>query len=134
MGDAIIASVILRSMRRSPNFERGDARVPGGLRPHLRSDEVVVGTYQNPEPGARYLIVFTEVAINIMEGEQLTRRLSWADVVGYESPKADSNIEGVRLQTRDGTYVVPIAGSFGPGSKFKDAFNLTMVFRSLLGR
>jgi hypothetical protein len=134
MADAITASVVLRSMRGSPNFVRGDARVPGELRRHLRSDEVVVGTYQNPEAGEPCLIVFTDVAINIIEGELLARRISWADVVGYESPKADSKIEGVKLQTRDGIYVVPIAGSFGPGGKFKDAFNLAMVFRSLLGR
>lgn len=134
MADAITASVILRSMRGSPNFERGDARAAGELRRHLGSDEVIVGTYQNPEPGERYLIVFTDAAINIVEGEQLARRILWVDVVSYEAPKAASKIEGVKLETRDGIYVVPIAGSFGPEGKFKDAFNLAMVFRSLLGR
>jgi|ERR1044071_818029 hypothetical protein len=134
MTNAIIASVILRSMKGSPNFVRGDLRVPGAMRLHLGSDEVVVGTYQNPEPGERYLIVFTDVAINVLEGEQLVRRILWTDVVDYESPKTDLKIEGLKLQTTNDTYVVPIAGSFGPESRFKDAFNLAMVFRSLLSR
>jgi hypothetical protein len=62
------------------------------------------------------------------------RRILWADVVDYESPKTDGTIEGLKLQTLEGTYFVPIAGSFGPKGKFKDAFNLAMVFRSLLRR
>jgi hypothetical protein len=134
MADAIVASVILRSMRGSPNFERGDARAPGALRRHLGPDETVVGTYQAPEAGDVCLVVLTDVAINILEGDQLVRRIIWSDVIDYESPKTDSRTQGVNLQTRDGSYHVPIAGSYGPEGKFKDAFNFAMVFRSLLGR
>jgi hypothetical protein len=133
MARPIVASVILRSMRGSPNFDRGDSRVPGELRRHLRPDEVVVGTYHALEPRNRYLLVLTDVAINILEGEQLLRRISWSDVVSYEARKADGDIDGVTLQTSNGSYRVPVAGSYGPEGKFKDAFNLAMVLRSLLG-
>lgn len=91
-----------------------------------------MGTYRNSEPGRHCLIIFTDAAINLVERQKLTRIL-WADIVGYESPKTDAKIDGVIVQTQKGTHFVPIAGSFGPEDKFKDAINLAMVLRSLLG-
>lgn len=131
MADSIMASVILRNMRGSPSFVRGGALLPEEQRLRLQSSEVVVGTYQNPGPGG-CLLVFTDSAISIIDGEQLTR-IVWADIVGYESPKTGGQSEGVNVQTRDGTHFVPISGSYGPESKFRDALNLAMVLRSLLG-
>jgi hypothetical protein len=133
MADGVVGSVVLRHMKRSPQFLRGTTGVPKELVLDLRPDEVVVGTYQNPSPWEQCRIVFTDAAINIVEDKQLVRIL-WIDIVDYEALDPNATIDGVRLRTRDGIRFIRIAGSYGPAGKFKDAFNLAMVFRSLLGR
>jgi hypothetical protein len=133
MTDEIVGSVILRHMKRSPQFLRGPAGIPAEPPLALQPGEVVVGTYQNPPPWEGCRVVFTDTAINVFEGDHLVR-ISWADIVDYETLDPNVKVDGVRLRTRDGIRFVRIAGAYGPEDKFKDAFNLAMVFRSLLGR
>jgi hypothetical protein len=130
MSDPIVTSVILRCMKGSLNFVRGGAFVPVANALPLEPGEVIVGTYQ--AFASQPVIVFTETALHIVDRDHHTR-LAWGDIIGYESPKPRT-ADGVLLRTASGTQFVPMAGSFGPEGKFKDAFNLAMVLRSLLGR
>lgn len=127
---SIVSSVILRNMRTTPNFTRGDGLVPTDVALRLVSGESIVGTYRDPA-NDRSSLVFTDVALYVVEDRQL-RRIAWADIVGYESPPK-SDTRGIELRTATGHEFVPIAGSSGPEGKFKDAFHLAMVLRSLLG-
>jgi hypothetical protein len=132
MTTGIMGSVVLRHMKRSPHFLRGAVALPAGqLR--LLPGEVVIGTYENPPPWNECRLVFTDAAIIIVDGDQVVRIL-WDDIVDYETLDPSAPIDGVRLRTRKGREFARIAGSYGQEGKFKDAFNLAMVLRSLLGR
>jgi hypothetical protein len=128
----IMGSVVLRNMKRSPHFHRGDDGPSARVVP-LDSDEAVVGTYENPSPWERNQVVFTDDGLYLI-GDAQTVKVRWSDIVDYETLDPAGNVDGVRLRTRDGIRFVRIAGAYGPDAKFRDAFNFAMVLRSLLGK
>jgi hypothetical protein len=99
----------------------------------LDAGEVMVGCYQNPPPWEQSQIIFTDVSLHVLDSEK-SMKVRWSDIVDYEPPDPVGRPDGVRLQTRDGIRFVRIAGAYGPDGKFRDAFSLAMVLRSLLGR
>jgi hypothetical protein len=131
MTDGIIGSVVLRHMKRSPHFSRSTSGVSAELSMDLDDGEVIVGTYTNPPPWDCCQLVFTNTAIRIVDNEQLVE-IPWIEIVDYEPLDPNASIDGVRLRTRDGIRFIRIAGAYGPEGKFKDAFNLAMVLRSIL--
>jgi hypothetical protein len=133
MADAIMGSVVLRYLKRSPYFRRADAELATEPIMDVPVGEVVVGTYQNPSPWEQCQIVFTDVAMHLLDSEKRSE-IRWSEIVDYETLDPSGNLDGVRLRTRDGIRFVRIAGAYGPDGKFRDAFNLAMVLRSLLGK
>lgn len=132
MSDGIMGSVVLRNLKRSPYFHRGDDGSSNAGVP-LEAAEAVVGRYKNPAPWDRNEILFTGDGLYIIDDEH-TNKIRWSDIVDYETLDPAGSVDGVRLRTRDGIRFVRIAGAYGPDGKFRDAFNFAMVLRSLLGR
>lgn len=106
-----------------------EAPLPLGLR--LRPDEVVVGWYRNPPPWEDSWVVFTTKAIIYLENERLTY-LAIEDIIGYEPPESKTDVDGVRVKTRDGLQFVRVAGRGGQYGQHLDAFSFVMVLRALI--
>jgi hypothetical protein len=123
-------SVVRRHMKHTGRYFEpgGEPRSP--KLPGLGPGESLIGWYENPDPWAHSIIVFTDQAIHSVEGEQIVR-IATTDIVGHESPQSKSDVTGVRVRTRDGFRFLRAAGSFGPHGKYKDAFSLIMVLRVL---
>lgn len=123
-------SVVRRHMKRTGRyFEPGGEANPPKL-PGLKPGESLIGWYENPEPWAHSVIVFTDKAIYSVEGEQSVR-IAVTDIVDYEFPKSKADVTGVRVRTRDGFRFLRASGSFGPHGSQKDAFSLIMVLSVL---
>jgi hypothetical protein len=132
MDVGIMASVVLRKMKGSPHFVRNE-EVSSKRPAQIEENEIVAGTYRNPPPWEMCELIFTDRAIYVLESDDVVR-IPWDDIVDYEIVDPRAAPDGVRIRLRDGIRFVRVGGEYGPGGRFRDAFNLAMVLRSLLGR
>jgi hypothetical protein len=126
----VVAALIRRNMKHTSTFTNADESVslPVQLSPR-DSSETIVGWYQNPSPWQDSWIVFTDAAIYSVEHER-AERVAFSDIIDYESPPKTEPL-GIQILTTEGPKFIRMAGSYGPFGKFKDAFSLGMVLRSL---
>lgn len=123
-----LASVVRRNMKETGRFERDVA--PPGWTP-LEATEHVFGTYKNPEPWASASLCFTSAGIWPVDptGSLLIR---WVDLVGWETPEKERP-QGVIVHTRaGGSVLLRCVGTSGPHGRYKDAFSLLMVVKTVV--
>jgi hypothetical protein len=117
-------------MKHAEGFVRSAAPPDLGQTAEIPADEGVIGWYRNPAPFDDCYLVFSTDALFLVNSSSTTR-VAWKDILGYESPELKGTVTGVTIRTRAGALFVPIAGSHGPGGKFKDAFSLVMVLQGI---
>jgi hypothetical protein len=84
-----------------------------------RSDEEILGVYQNPEEyGGEWVLVTTRRLV--VGRSNAEREIGFVDVESVEGPTDKSARDGVRVRTREGSIIfLPIRGGEG---RFRDAF------------
>ncbi len=102
-------SLVLRHMRDSTALTRAAPNVEPPVAVHVEPGEELVGWYQNPPPWEHEVIVFTTDAFICVDGVDV-KRIAYADVVDYESPKKLPPQRSLTVHTRSGVHVVRIAG------------------------
>jgi hypothetical protein len=128
----LIYSLVRRHMKQtSPNaftvFD-GSCEPPSKL--PLTANESVIGWYRNPPPWESDVIIFTSDAIYATSKRHIDR-IAVNDIIDYETPKADTEVTGVRVLTKEGFRFLRVAGSFGPRGNQKDAYSLIMILQVL---
>lgn len=127
----VVSSVVRRHMKRTESFEvPSETRQPPVIL-DLASGEELVGWYTNPFPSGASYIVFTNVAIMVLEGER-RERLLLSDIVSYELPESKTDANEVSVTTACGRTSVPIRGRHGPANRYSDAWNLVQVLHTLI--
>ncbi len=127
----MIVSLIRRHMRESPRFVRHEnGNQLAGVVPS-DAEEIVVGHYDNPPPWQSERVIFTSGGLWVTHGADM-ESLRWKDIQRFESPDSTWRADSVVIHTSSGSKVVHMAGTHGPGGKFKDVFALVMVLRAIV--
>lgn len=126
----ILESIVCRYMKdTTPGlFTRGADPSPPTAIP-LARDEELLGWYRNPLPIGGYLILFTTRNLYIDDHGTHTR-VPIDQMTGYEHPRSNA-IDGVTVKTPTGDVFFRVAGRYGEGDRYRDAFSFLMVIRAL---
>jgi hypothetical protein len=79
--------------------------------------------------------MFTLYALWVATATSAPKRIEWHDIVAFESPitKALNLGDTIVIVMRDGTrHEVRVAGSYGPGGKYKDYLHLVSVLLAIV--
>lgn len=102
---AMIVHLVRRNMSLSPRF-------------HLSGEGGEIGRLINDDGS----VVIFDVDYLIVQSPEGERRVAWGDIIAYKNPYGKYDIQGVFVCTKETELFVPMSGSYGLASRFKDAY------------